>query len=427
MKNIKWVLRPILLTVISLSLVASMTSCLWVRGGSGDYVTRDEIENLIDDAIDDTLDGEVVIENAPTYDITIENNGNQNLVAAAKSVLSAVRVTANFKASYIHSSTSKQYSYGGAGVIYKLDKTSGDAYVITNYHVIYDSKSNTRNHVSDDINLYLYGQESSAYAIPAKYVGGSMTMDLAVLKVSGSAVLAASNAVAATVADSNEVSILDTAIAIGNPASGGLSATVGCINVDSEYLEITGADGMSTIELRLFRIDTAVNNGNSGGGLFNDRGELIGIVNAKMSSTTVDNIGYAIPSNIAKYVADNIIHYCDGTSFENPYKYKFGVTVESSELYTVYDEKTGKVHKREVVKVADISAGSIGSEVFKVGDIIKSITIDGVKYDINRSFILIDCMYNIYADSTVTVEVERDGQTAVLEPKFSGRSADKVS
>ena len=427
MKNIKWVLRPILLTVISLSLVASMTSCLWVRGGSGDYVTRDEIENLIDDAIDDTLDGEVVIENAPTYDITIENNGNQNLVAAAKSVLSAVRVTANFKASYIHSSTSKQYSYGGAGVIYKLDKTSGDAYVITNYHVIYDSKSNTRNHVSDDINLYLYGQESSAYAIPAKYVGGSMTMDLAVLKVSGSAVLAASNAVAATVADSNEVSILDTAIAIGNPASGGLSATVGCINVDSEYIEITGADGMSTIELRLFRIDTAVNNGNSGGGLFNDRGELIGIVNAKMSSTTVDNIGYAIPSNIAKYVADNIIHYCDGTSFENPYKYKFGVTVESSELYTVYDEKTGKVHKREVVKVADISAGSIGSEVFKVGDIIKSITIDGVKYDINRSFILIDCMYNIYADSTVTVEVERDGQTAVLEPKFSGRSADKVS
>ena len=426
MKDIKRVLRPLALAAMALTLMASMTSCLWVKG-IGNYVTRDEVNELVGDAMENAMGDDVVIENAPSYEITIENNGNQNLVAAAKSVLSAVRVSANFEASYVHSSTAKQYSFGGAGVIYKLDKTKGDAYVITNYHVIYDSKSNTANHISDDIDLYLYGQESSAYAIPARYVGGSMSMDLAVLKGKGSSVLAASNAVAATVADSNDVSILDTAIAIGNPASGGLSATVGCINVDSEYIEITGADGMSTIELRLFRIDTAVNNGNSGGGLFNDRGELIGIVNAKMSSSTVDNIGYAIPSNIAKYVTDNVIHYCDGTSYENPYKYKFGVTVETSELYTVYDESTGKVHKRETVKIADITAGSIGAEVFEVGDILKSITIDGVKYDINRSFILIDCMYNIYEESVVTLEIERDGKLVTLEPSFKDRSADKVS
>ena len=263
-------------------------------------------------------------------------------------------------------------------------------------------------------------------AIPATFIGGSMTMDLAVLKVDGSRTLAESNAAAVTVADSGDVSILETAIAIGNPASGGLSATVGCINVDSEYIEITGADGVSTIELRLFRIDTAVNNGNSGGGLFNDRGELIGIVNAKMSSTTVDNIGYAIPSNIAKYVADNVIHYCDGTKLENPYKYKFGVTIESSELYTVYDEQTGKVHKRETVTVSAVNAGSIGAGAFEVGDVLKSITIDGVRYEINRSFILIDCMYNIFAESEVTVEVERGGETVTLEFSFANRSADKV-
>ncbi len=425
MKNKRWAIKLILFTAVILTATMAMTSCLWVRGSA--YMTRDEVDKLIDGALDGKLGGEVVIENAPNYNITIENNGNPNLVAAAKSVLSAVRITANFETSYVHSSTSKQYSSGGAGVIYKLDKKSGDAYVITNYHVIYDSKANTKNHISDDISLYLYGQESPTYAIPAKYVGGSMSMDLAVLKVERSAVLAASNAAAVTVADSNEVSILDTAIAIGNPASGGLSATVGCINVDSEYIEITGADGISTVELRLFRIDTAVNNGNSGGGLFNDRGELIGIVNAKMSSSTVDNIGYAIPSNIAKYVSDNIIHYCDGTALENPYKYKFGITVESSELYTVYDEDTGKVHKRETVKVADIIAGSVGAEVFKLGDVIKAITVDGVRYEINRSFVLIDCMYNIYSDSTVTVEVERDGEKVTLTPVFESRTADKVS
>ena len=420
MKN-KRLAKLALLCVIMLSVVLCSTSCLWTRGGA--YVTRDQLDELIGGR----LDGEVVIENSPNYSITIENNGNQNLVAAAKSVLSAVRINANFETSYMHSSTSKQYSSGGAGVIYKLDKASGNAYVITNYHVIYDSKANTKNHISNDISLYLYGQESAAYAIPASYVGGSMTMDLAVLKVERSAVLAASNAVAATIADSDEVSILDTAIAIGNPASGGLSATVGCINVDSEYIEITGADGVSTIKLRLFRIDTAVNNGNSGGGLFNDRGELVGIVNAKMSSSTVDNIGYAIPSNIAKYVADNIIHYCDGTTVENPYKYKFGVTIESDELYTVYDEQTGKVYKRETVKVSDIIAGSIGAEIFKVGDVIKSITIDGVRYEINRSFVLIDCMYNIYENSTVTVEIERDGETVTFNPVFANRKAEKVA
>ena len=419
MKSTKRIVRAVILSVMITLLALSLTSCLWQK--SNEYMTREEVEALLGE-----MGGDVTIENAPNYNITIENDENGNLVAAAKAVLSAVRVSANFETRYAHSSTSKQYSSGGAGVIYKLDKTSGDAYVITNYHVVYDSKANTSNCISDDIQLYLYGQESSAYAIPATFIGGSMTMDLAVLKVDGSRTLAESNAAAVTVADSGDVSILETAIAIGNPASGGLSATVGCINVDSEYIEITGADGVSTIELRLFRIDTAVNNGNSGGGLFNDRGELIGIVNAKMSSTTVDNIGYAIPSNIAKYVADNVIHYCDGTKLENPYKYKFGVTIESSELYTVYDEQTGKVHKRETVTVSAINAGSIGAGAFEVGDVLKSITIDGVRYEINRSFILIDCMYNIFAESEVTVEVERGGETVTLEFSFANRSADKV-
>lgn len=419
MKRTKRIVRAVVLSVMITLLALSLTSCLWQK--SNEYMTREEVEALLGE-----MGGDVTVENAPNYNITIANGENGNLVAAAKAVLSAVRVTANFETRYAHSSTSKQYSSGGAGVIYKLDKTSGDAYVITNYHVVYDSKANTSNRISDDIQLYLYGQESSAYAIPATFIGGSMTMDLAVLKVDGSRTLAESNAAAATVADSGDVSILETAIAIGNPASGGLSATVGCINVDSEYIEITGADGVSTIELRLFRIDTAVNNGNSGGGLFNDRGELIGIVNAKMSSTAVDNIGYAIPSNIARYVADNVIHYCDGTSLENPYKYKFGVTIESSELYTVYDEQTGKVHKRETVTVSDINAGSIGAGVFEVGDVLKAITVDGVRYEINRSFILIDCMYNIFAESEVTVEVERGGETVTLEFSFANRSADKV-
>ena len=284
-------------------------------------------------------------------------------------------------------------------------------YIITNYHVVYDTRANTANQISSDIKLRLYGQDDAAYNIPATYVGGSMTLDLAVLRVQGSTVLMSSNAVAASVADSDGVAILDTAIAVGNPASSGLSATVGCVNVDSEYIIMDAADGVTDIKLRLMRIDTAVNSGNSGGGLFNDRGELIGIVNAKMSSTDVDNIGYAIPSNIAKYVAENIIHFCDGTSKENPYKYMMGITMEASRLYTVVDTETGRVHKREEVSVTEISRGSIGDELFEVGDVIRSITIDGTKYEINRMYQVVDCMYNAREESTISVEILRDGES----------------
>ena len=67
------------------------------------------------------------------------------------------------------------------------------------------------------------------------------------------------------------------------------------------------------LSLRVMRTDAAVNSGNSGGGLFDDSGRLIGIVNAKSSNTSDDNIGYAIPSNVATAIADNAIYYSDGT------------------------------------------------------------------------------------------------------------------
>ncbi len=399
--------RISMLAAVLLVIVLSLAAC---SPAGGNYMTREDAEQWLKDNQGKII-GDVTVESAPTYNIEITADKSQNLVAAAKSVLSAVSITSSFKTSYSLSSVPKSFTTSGAGVIYKLDKTKGDAYIITNYHVVYDTRSNTANHISDDISLRLYGQDDEAYNIPATYVGGAMTLDLAVLKVEGSSVLIDSNAVAVSVADSDGVAILDTAIAVGNPASGGLSATVGCVNVDSEYIIMDAADGVTDIKLRLMRIDTAVNSGNSGGGLFNDRGELIGIVNAKMSSTDVDNIGYAIPSNIARYVADNIIHFCDGADKESPYKYMIGITMEASRLYTVVDTETGRVHKREEVSVTEISQGSIGEELFEVGDVIRAITIDGTRYQINRMYQVVDCMYNAREDSTITVEILRGTET----------------
>jgi S1-C subfamily serine protease len=103
------------------------------------------------------------------------------------------------------SDTTTEYTSYGSGVIYSIDREAGDAYIITNFHVVYNSASVTSNGISNNIKVYLYGMESDAYAIPATFVGGSLTQDLAVLKVRGSRILAESNAVAAIKVKKKEV------------------------------------------------------------------------------------------------------------------------------------------------------------------------------------------------------------------------------
>lgn len=350
------------------------------------------------------------------YNVNINAGSQGNVLAASKALLSAVSIECVFERiqySGWYGQTTSTVTSRGSGVIYKLDKNAGDAYVITNYHVVYDAYSKTQNHISDDITLRLYGQEAEGYEIPATYIGGSMNYDLAVLKVDGSEVLMKSNAMAVSFANSDEVSVLETAIAIGNPEGKGISATVGCVNVDSEYitLSMSDADSSTAFQLRVMRIDAAVNGGNSGGGLFNAYGELIGIVNAKMSSNTVDNIGYAIPSNVVLAVANNIIDYCDGTEKECVYRCIVGINVTAEESYTEYNAETGKIIKKEKVGISVIGTNSPINDKLEVGDVINSITIAGKKYEVFRIHHVVDSMLNARVGDTVVFNVTRGTQT----------------
>ncbi len=390
-------------------LTTSLTACFY-NYKSDDYMTREQVEELLEKS----MVGNVSVEGGDTYQITIEGEGG-NVTAASKGLLSAVSVTCNFKMNYSStfgpqfSSSVREFSTVGSGVIYSIDKERGDAYIITNYHVVYDGRANTYNHISNDIYVELYGQEAGGYEIRAEYVGGSMKYDLAVLKVTGSRILAESNAVAVAFADSSEVAVLDTAIAIGNPESGGLSVTVGHVNVDSEYITIEGADGTTSIELRVMRIDTAVNHGNSGGGLFDSQGRLIGIVNAKMSDSAVENIGYAIPADLVRYVTDNILYYCDGTDSESVQRCLVGITVGASDYYTEYDVESGRVYKRESVVIATVSDNGAAAGLLKVGDIVRGVSVDGVTYTCDRMYVAVECMLNARVGSEVVFHITRDG------------------
>jgi len=343
-----------------------------------------------------------------------------NITSSSRALLSSVSILSHFERyygsdfgyGYGDEEATQSYKVHGSGVIYKLDREAGDAYVITNFHVVSHYESITSDNVSDDIEVFLYGQESNNYAMKATYVGGSMTQDIAVLKIEDSEVLRNSYALPVTVEDSGKVGVMDTVVAIGNSEGEGIQATSGIVSVDNEDLSITGADQRTTITLNVMRISAAINEGNSGGGLFNTDGKLIGIVVAKKTGSDVDNLAYAIPSNRAIAIAESILHYCDGKAETQLYRCLLGFTMNSDVKGLHIDPESGKISKVSLVKIESIVADSILEGKLAAGDVVKYLTVDGVKKEITQVYQVIEHMFNARVGSVITVGVERDGIAA---------------
>ena len=260
--------------------------------------------------------------------LTIIDKHETTQQATATAIQSAVSVWCEFPTSNYYNMKDVSISCG-AGVIYQMNET--ESYIITNYHVVYYTNCNTPNRIARKINLFQYGTsehcnktgytDKQGYpeivygdgAVEAEYIGGSLNYDIAVLKVKTQDLLKYNeNAQAVKIADG--YNLADTVIAIGNPETEGISVTSGIVSVISEEISMKGADDITNCEFRVMRIDAAVNGGNSGGGLFNINGELIGIVNAKVVDSKIDNIAYALPYDNVTKVADNLIHYYETTN-----------------------------------------------------------------------------------------------------------------
>lgn len=387
--------------------------------------------------------------------LVINANSNSSAVATGKALLSSVSIYSEYSVSgsswglsgYV---TQKDKSHSaGAGVIYQLDKENGDAYIITNCHVVYNENAEasgaTIDGYSDNIHCYLYGQESfpvKSYdenghlitdsqgypvidygenAIECELVGASKRYDIAVLKVRNSEILKNSSARQVDVCNSNDTTVGSLAIAVGNPDADGISATVGHINVDSEYI-LVDIDPAVTSYLREFRIDTPVNSGNSGGGLFNDNGELIGIVNAKTANSDMENIGHAIPSNTAVGVANNLI-YNSSLGYEIGKIARLGVitNIKSSKSYYSPEKLTTLIE--EVVEIESVEEGSLaetlnmqaGYEFVKVYHTNESGT---QAFDISRQFYLFDILINVKVGETLVFEMKNGGETLQFTHQF---------
>lgn len=352
------------------------------------------------------------------YSSALGISGSEYAVSKAmrSSVIIYSRFTTKTYSPFVGYVTKTAYS-AGAGVIIADDKSVGNAYIVTNYHVIYDSSAVSEGGIAEYIGVGLYGmniQVSSSDAavlenssLKAEFVGGSMDNDIAVLKISGSDEYKVSDCVPAEIADSDDVKLGEQAIAIGNPEGSGFSATTGTLSVDSEYITMEGLDGGS-VTFRVMRVDTSINGGNSGGGLYDGRGRLIGIVNAKTNSVSIENISYAIPSNVAVGVAENIIR--NGT-FD---RRSLDVTLSVSDSGAEYDEDTGLVGIVQTVVVASVASGGVSDGALMPDDVVQSITVKGKTTVVNRLFQVSDAMLYADAGTQVTLSVLRSGQPVTV-------------
>ncbi|MBR2024112.1 MAG: serine protease [Clostridia bacterium] len=338
----------------------------------------------------------------------------------------------------------------GSGVIWSLEDNgeTASAYIVTNYHVVYQNASYNDNEsgISDYIYVYPYGaregfstgdEDGDGYldedgkmgdftgdGIKAKYVGGAMDYDIAVLRVENSEYLHKSAVSEVRLGVSNDVLLGEKAYVIGNSNGYGISVTGGLISTLSENIYITSFDGLKrTMSFRVMRTDAAINGGNSGGALFNAQGRLIGIPNAKTTADGVDNMGYALPIDRVKAVVENVLNNATASKKGYVSLATLGIvtTLQSS---TSYLDENGNIRVKEEFRVTEVKEGMLASasteenKCFKFGDVILSGTLNGNTVDYEQRYLFQEQMLDVRKGDTITFKVNREGTIISVEMTF---------
>ena len=306
----------------------------------------------------------------------------------------------------------------GAGVIFKEDKQNSKAYIVTCYHVVKGFSTN--------VYVLLY---DSFKPIKAKVVHYSVVYDIAVLEISpetdekNAGEFKVSVASACEVADSSYLLEGEGAIAIGNPLGSGISATRGIISKTTEIVKIDG------IDQRLLRTDAAINAGNSGGGLFNLKGELIGVINAKKTDNPstdsyIDNVAYAIPSNLAISLANNILR----SSGNIPTKAVLGIDLLVQNTGLTFDVVNGIYIAKQKVIVSLVNPNSAAAKAgLRQNDQIVSFSYGSTVVNVINTYSIDDHSFNFNRGDKVQFTIIRTTTEPGLDSSGGGLSLNNKS
>ena len=281
-------------------------------------------------------------------------------------------------------------SGAGSGVI-----ISSDGYILTCDHVVSGASNITVTIGDKDYTATVVGEDS--------------TSDIAVIKVD------ADGLTPAIVGDSDKLAVGDNVLAVGNPL-GELGGTVtsGIVSALNRSVSIQSSSSVNTMSL--IQMDASVSPGNSGGGLFNMTGELIGIVNAKSSSSDAEGLGFAIPINDAIQVAQDLLE--NGYVSGRPY---MGIT-----YIAVTDAQTAaqfNVNAYGVYVVDVVQGGPADKAGLKVGD--RIVSIDGT--EIAQKDDLGTLMQQHTAGDTLSITVARDGQMQTVSLTLGEKNASNTA
>ena len=277
-------------------------------------------------------------------------------------------------------------SGAGSGVI-----ISSDGYILTCAHVV-DGASNITVTINDK-------------DYTATLVGEDTTSDIAVIKID------ADGLTPATVGNSDSLKVGQNVMAVGNPL-GELGGTVtgGMISALNRSVTIQGSSSVNTMSL--IQMDASVSPGNSGGGLFNMNGELVGIVNAKSSSSDAEGLGFAIPINDAIKVAQELLE--NGYVTGRPY---LGIT-----YLAVTDAQTASqlgVNAYGVYVVEVVKGGPAEKAGLQAGD--RIVSVDGT--EIASKDDLGTLMQKHAAGDTLSITIARDGQMQTVNVTLGEKTA----
>lgn len=357
-----------------------------VTSAATTYLYTNKVEQKTESSVDSNK-SETVTNNGTKYEITqVENPVVAIADVAGKSV---VGVTVRSVSNTVFGGTSTSDSEG-SGIIY-----TADGYIVTNYHVIENAISN------QSISKVYVTLPNSDEEIEASIIGADSVTDIAVIKIQKEGLSAA------TFDDSNNLKVGELVVAIGNPLGRELagSITVGYVSALNRTLTSNGRT------YKLLQTDAAINPGNSGGALVSSSGKVIGINTVKIGATDVEGIGFAIPSNIAKPIVDELIK---NGKIVRPYIGISGISLD--------DNMAKRYNLVKGVYVAKIeSSSSAYNSGIKVGDVI--VKIDDKEITTIEELNEIKNSKNV--GDTVKITVYRDGKNIEINVKLD--SDDKTS